>query len=436
MRLLVTSGALSAGLYAAALFVPDWGVEFTRFAGIYVLLAVAYGLAVWRVGALSGRDADSRGDSRERRVLAVIWIGAVVFRVLGLWSPPSLSDDLYRYLWDGHVLLEGINPYRYAPSAPELSALRDASWSLINNPGLPTIYPPFLILIFAGVAAVSPTVLAWKTAVVLFDLAAGFFWMRCLGHLGKPRTWAVLYLWHPLVVIEFASSGHADAVGVLLVVLACCLWAGGRWFRSGVAWTLAGLVKFLPWVALPLLARRLGWRWFLLPLVVLLFYGPFLLNGADALGSLGVYAAKWRSNDFLFSFVLPGSETPTEAALRITKSLLAVAVTGVWVALILFRRPLPAVYSWTVGVAFLLSPVVHPWYVLWLLPALLFLPHVAWWVWSLTVFIAYIPLSAFKLGGAWVESPGWKTVEYLPVLVLLPVQLWLELRRSDRSDAQ
>ena len=260
----------------------------------------------------------------------------------------------------------------------------------------------------------------WKIVVVVFDLASAFLLMKTLKHLGRSRKWVMLYLWHPLVVVEFAGSGHADAVGVMLVSAGLYGAARMNWLGSGTAFTMAGLVKFLPWVAVPVLIRRLGLRWLLFPGIAALFYLVFSRNGVDALGSLTTFAARWRANDFLFSF-LPGAADPDPGSgLGPARNLAAGMVAVVWLALIARRRPLATVYLWTLGALFLLSPIVHPWYLLWLLPALVVAPHPAWWVWTLTVILAYHPLPGFLGAGTWNET-GWiKAVEYVPVLLLLP----------------
>lgn len=439
---LVVSAILSAGLYTALLLLGDWGTALPTFLRVYAFLLVLYGAALAGAARMAGgfpRGGTGRTPgsatlpaSLDRRSALVVLGGALLFRLLLLPAPPGLSDDVYRYLWDGRVLLAGVNPYRFSPLAPELASLRDALWTHINHPELPTIYPPLLMVAFALVAFVSPTILAWKAFLVLVDLGAGLALMGALAARGIPRVWAVLYLWHPLVVVEFAENGHADAVGVLLVSLAFLYWAKDRNLRAGIALALGGLVKFLPWVAVPALLPRLRWRWLLLPLLVAACYLPFALGGIDALGSLRVFASKWRGNDFLFTFLLAG-RPPDQAALFAAKRVAAILVAAVWLAAVFTRRPLPSFYAWTVGAILLLSPVVHPWYVIWLLPALLFVPHPAWWVWSLLVIVAYFPLPEFRVSGLWVESWGVKAVEYLPVLLLIPVQIALE--RGRRSGA-
>jgi hypothetical protein len=437
MRWLSASGILSLGLYVAAVMVPDWGREFTRFLPIYALLIVAYALAIWGVRTLTRSAPWGTLDHRpaginETKIAAFVWAFAIGFRVVALAANPDLSDDLYRYLWDGRVLLSGGNPYEHPPTASQLEALRNGHWAFINNAELPTIYPPLLILVFAAVGWLSHTVVAWKIAAAGFDLAAGYFLMRALALRGRSRLWAVLYLWHPLVVVEFAGQGHADAVGIFFVALAFWSWAGSRWMGAGTALTLAGLVKFLPWVAVPVLLRRLRWKWFVFPALVAAFYLPFELGGADTLESLGVFAAKWRANDFVFSFWLREGDAEEIGLLR-AKWIGAILAGAVWLWLVSRRRSLPSVYSWSVGVLFLVSPVVHPWYITWLLPAVVFLPHVAWWLWSVTVILAYVPLPMFRDLGVWEESMLVKTVEYLPVLMLIPLQVWWERKSGPRS---
>ena len=91
----------------------------------------------------------------------------LALRVPAWMAPPAHSDDVYRYLWDGKVQRAGINPYRFAPDAVELTALRDADWARINNRQLPTIYPPLAEAAFAA----APSLGAWKLLVALADLA-------------------------------------------------------------------------------------------------------------------------------------------------------------------------------------------------------------------------------------------------------------------------
>ena len=85
---------------------------FLKLVGIQATL---YLVAAWL--GLRGRDS--------RSVLIIGLVFAALFRLSILFSPPYLSDDLYRYVWDGRVQAAGINPYRYIPADQSLVGLRD-----------------------------------------------------------------------------------------------------------------------------------------------------------------------------------------------------------------------------------------------------------------------------------------------------------------------
>jgi hypothetical protein len=425
---LLAGGAVCAMGYIAYASNPAVFVAFDHLAPLWLALLLGYTAALrgaygtWRFPFLGFPEQEN--DSSRTRPLVVIWAGAILFRALLVSGAPVLSDDVYRYLWDGKVLLHGINPYRYPPNAPELAGLRDALWPFINHPELPTIYPPLCMLVFAWVAWITPTVLTWKVAVVCLDLLAGYAFMRALEVRGKPRSRVALYLWHPLVLLELAGNGHVEALGLLFVGLAFWAWAKQKPLATGLSLGLGGMVKFLPWVAVPSLLPRLRARWALVPLMIGACYLSFWRPGLNPLGSLGVFVGKWRGNDFLFSVFV--SHQATEAELRVAKLISLGCVCLVWLVTVRLRRDWISTYAWTVGTVFLLSPVVHPWYVIWLLPVLFVLPHPAWWVWSCTVIIAYQPLAAYRATGLWEESLAWKAWEVSPALTLLPLQAWLE----------
>ncbi|NNF08640.1 MAG: hypothetical protein HKN21_17895, partial [Candidatus Eisenbacteria bacterium] len=132
--------AILSSFGCVALFsVPNWSQQFTLYAALYG--------ALFAIAVLAA--ALNRKHDLTAREWIVFWAAALFGRGLLIFHEASLSDDIYRYLWDGHVLLSGINPFRYAPNDPVLVELHTAFWGLINNPELPTIYPPLLQLVFA-----------------------------------------------------------------------------------------------------------------------------------------------------------------------------------------------------------------------------------------------------------------------------------------------
>ena len=118
----------------------------------------------------NGEDGTERGNQDGVASLRTIWLIAVVMRVALLPLAPELTDDFYRYLWDGHVQLAGTNPYLYAPGAPEVEGLRTAWHHLINNPTVPTIYPPLAQLVFLMIALGGSSITLMKLIWIACDL--------------------------------------------------------------------------------------------------------------------------------------------------------------------------------------------------------------------------------------------------------------------------
>jgi len=190
---------------------------------------------------------------------------ALLLRLLFLFAPPQLSDDVYRYLWDGRQLLRGNNPYAVAPAAilppPDLEAVH----SRINHPGYVTLYPPAAQVVFAGGAALGGGITGLKAVLVLFDMGLCALLLTVLGQLGMPSWRSVLYAWNPLPVLEIAGSGHVDGAGLTMLMGAFCLLLNERntapaahprqwpFLLAGALTACAALVKLFPLVLTPVL---------------------------------------------------------------------------------------------------------------------------------------------------------------------------------------
>ena len=347
----------------------------------------------------------------------VIFAVAIAFRLLLLPQTPWLSNDIYRYLWDAHLLQHGVNPYRYPPQAPELEALRAAEiYSVLSHKHVHTVYPPLLQLLFwsgkslgerfglGGLAGI-------KLVFVLLDLLLVAALIKLLPRFQLDARWAILYAWHPLPIIEIAGNGHSDGVGVFCLVLALAALQKNRWRCGAVFLALATLVKFIGILLLPLLflmkeRRRAAWQAVAIFLLVFCAsYLPFLAAGKDLVSGLMMYSAKWRFNGGIFSlffapvhallpdsmvtfFLVPrGWDLTAEVlttrridlALLVTKTAMAVLFLYVYFRvwrhvsqMIKQGHPLPWAGAGLILLAgfFLLSPTLHPWYLLWILPLL------------------------------------------------------------------
>ena len=328
-----------------------------------------------------------RGDDpgRSGRAAVLVVATAVVLRLMLLPTPPE-STDINRYVWDGRVQAAGINPYRYIPADPALKFLRDDEiYPEINRANYaPTIYPPLAQAVFFLVTRVSETLLAMKAAMVLFEGLAAWALLRLLRRRGLPPARVLLYLWHPLPLGEIAGSGHVDAVAVACVALALLAAEARRPVWAGIALGGAVLVKFFPAVIGPALGRRWDWR---LPLAgaatIALVYLPYLGVGAKIFGFLGGYSDEEGLSDgsglylwMLLRHLLP---VPQNAfRLFLPAAALVIGALGLKIYLSRTRR------GADIGAALVLAGTLsvltsphYPWYFLWLVPFLPFVPSTA-----------------------------------------------------------
>jgi len=369
----------------------------------------------------------------------VWWLG-LAGRAALLPLLPYFSDDIYRYMWDGWVQLQGVNPFRYAPADEALASIRTVWHPLINHPTVPTIYPAGAQLAFRMLALPGLAIVVFKLAWVACDL--GVAWT--IDRMTRERKDALpllLYLWSPLLIVEVAWSGHLEPLALLPLVLACLIdrRAGaprrdrqdpsrGASLLSGTLLGLAASVKLAPLAALPALWRRRGWAAALAALLVpSLLYAVYAGAGPMLFSGLREFADRWEFNAGAYRILVVAL-----GSVQLAK--LAAAAVVVVVALEAARRrwSLDRTLLWTVGAALLLSPTVHPWYVLWVLPFAALFRQRAWIAFTGLVFLAYWGLGAYRSGGVW-RQPDWLPwLIYLPVYALL-IHDGIRAKRLSRS---
>ena len=312
---------------------------------------------------------------------------AFALRIALLIAPPMLSSDIYRYVWDGMVQNAGINPYLHIPADAALANLRDtAIYTNINRADYaPTIYPPFAEMLFAAIAAISPTLLAMKAAMLAMEAVTIFCLLRLLNLAGKPAAQVLIYAWNPLAIWEFAGNAHVDAAAAAMLVLALLLRATARPGLAGLTLGAAILTKFLPAIAAPALWQRgtAGWRIIAGALFcVTALYAFYIIwgdAGSHVLGFLGGYSGEEGLNTGSGIWALAGvgllTDLPTWAApLYLSLTAIGLAALGCWIA---FRaRPNQGTQADTIRLcrdAALLATTLmlaisphYPWYFVWL----------------------------------------------------------------------
>lgn len=363
---------------------------------------------------------------------AHVRVGVLLLLAAGLRVPawiqgPVLSDDLERYVWEGELVLRGVDPYAHAPDAPELAAVRaelPALHARVNHPDVAAVYPPLAQTVNAAgvwLARALPGDRVANARIVLrcvylaCDLGVLLLLARWCARRGRSAACAVAWGWCPFLAFEFAGSGHLDALAVLLLVGAFVLREEGRAEgRASVLLALAALVKLLPLVAVPAWLRGSGARSrSVLALCVVLALGaaPLFLSNSGFAG-LSEYGTRWEGFNLAFRGIASvverldgGSSGPEELRLlarRVAGTLWLAIVVAAW-----FQKRDAADFTRIAIAAFLvLTPVLHPWYLAWILPFVALRADAEWVVLAAAAPLLYAPLAAGRERGDWTE-PSW-----------------------------
>lgn len=285
-----------------------------------------------------------------------------------LFLVPRTSDDAYRYVWDGRVLLAGIDPYRYVPLDPALAALRDMSLfpegepPLINRPGVPTIYPPVAQLWFALVASFTPKV-AGTLGVQIAAAGAVVVTTWFLARYLRDRSgWALIYGACPAVALEAANGAHLDAISALCVFGLGWAAVRKRHWLAGIFLGLAGGIKLVPLLLAPVFLRRGRWRTTLTAggLVIVTYLPHLIAVGVLVVGFLPGY---WREEGYdgvrrfaLLSWLPENWRMPVALLLATCCAALAVVRSA--------REPVLVTCCWLYGCSFLIATPIYAWYAL------------------------------------------------------------------------
>lgn len=354
-----------------------------------------------------------------------------VVRLSFLTLSPIGSDDVYRYMWDGKVQASGINPYVYAPNAPELGSLHTQLLpASVNHPDMKSVYFPFSQWIFyAGYRLSGESVWGYKLILLAAEILTVLGLFLLVGRLHVSPKFVLLYAVCPLPIVQFALDAHLDGLGLPFLVFALASYLDGRKLLSYALITLSISIKPVALLLLPILFlhERGGWnkiRVVVIPLA--LFVAQFLpyLFISDPFEALFTFARNWSFNGVVFEtldlFFANNQTTRLVCALLLCSALL-----------VLYRRkrdPFEVLY-YSILLLLIFSPVVHPWYVAWLTVLLPLVQHWSGIFFSCAISATAYTVVRYQLHGVWDQSAVVLAAEYLPVLALM----FFEFRRLHRD---
>ena len=408
-------GVLAAGLTGIYVWVgqqDDLDTHMPEFIGLLLLAGILYVIAVFLVERFRLGTA----------AMIVILVAAVLFRLALLPATSSLSDDVYRYQWDGRVQRAHLNPYVTIPSSPKLAWLLNPDNP--EPPGIdtPTIYPPLSEFAYRMIY----TVPGYKRASTMLDLASVGMLLLLLAAMRLPSHRVLVYAWNPAVLVSFAMSGHFDPLAILTFLAALFFLVRNRPAISTAALALSFLSKFFPVLLLAAFFKRVRLAYVgIFAALVFAFYLPFLGVGLHLFDGARNYGRDWSNNASFFpllQFVVK-----SKAHTGFLAGLMVLGVMGY-----LAKRRAGLLWSSLVltGGVLLVSPTAYPWYFTWSIPFLCFYPSAAWLLMSITSVLAYTPPIADGAGNSLLML----LLEYGPVSLWLAYYCWAahRTRRSAR----
>ena len=460
-RLLCIGGLLAAAAVGLVLLAPEFHYEAAlsqRPTALFVGLLIGAGALYLLLLRITGHCAPSA------KLLWLCFVIGLLMRIVQFAGPPIYENDFYRYLWDGAVTAQGLDPYaeapndiqkhrsvsallkslpgaKHTPQLDQLAALTSNSglvFQRIGYPHLSTIYPPLAQAGFAAAYWIEPFSLnAWRLVLLVAEILSFLLIFQLLRTSAQNPLWSLLYWWNPLVISEFANSAHMEPL--LLPFLLAAFWALHRHRRFLVALglALAAAVKLWPLALAPSLLQRgqprvqsyaaVG----LLVILVPIFLWPQLRHLADPQTGLFNYAADWQRNSFAFYWLSRGLALlvqNTNYADTAARAVVAVVVSGL--ALWLLPRATANMHTqarhWCIVIAalFLLGPTGYPWYFAWFLPFLCLWRNPALLALTVVLPLYYtrFPLTANDLHHVfqhWVV-----TLEFLPIWLGLGWLAW------------
>ncbi len=378
---------------------------------------------------------------------------SILFRFCFLFSIPHLTDDFYRFIWDGRLLAAGYHPFAelpryYIENKIIIAGVDQTLFEKLNSPDYFTIYPPVNQFIFWVVAKLSPNSILGSVVVMRsFILAAeiGSLWLirKILLHYQLPPKNILLYALNPLVIIELTGNLHFEALMIFFLMFSFWLMTKKKLALSALQFSLAICAKLLPIILLPLLFVRLGWKksfiyYLLVGAFCVLFFLP-LLNMEIISGfreSIGYYFKKFEFNASIYYLVREwgfwkyGYNIIQTVGIKLARyCAVSILLYAIWdfiqnskfkiQRLDFAYRLLLTAYLFTLCIYFSFSTIVHPWYITTLLALAVFTKFRFPIVWAGLIFLTY---AGYSING-FSENLWFTAIEYVAVFGYLAYEI-------------
>lgn len=365
-------------------------------------------------------------------------ISGILFRLIFLLVEPNLSQDFYRFIWDGELVLSGINPYLQSPDTiMENGGILLANAQELHN-GMGSLsarhfsnYPPlnqllFAISAFLGGKSIMGSLIAMRSIIILADIGIYYFGKKLLRYLNRSPYLIFWYFLNPLVIIELTGNLHFEGVMLFFLIWGLFLITLNKWLFAAIAFACSISVKLVPLMFLPLFITYFGFRksmkfYIVLGLAILMgvlpFYSSEFLNNYT--NTVGLWFSNFEFNAGIYNLIkqiaIKFDAKPWEL-IKIYGKLVPYIMIG-FVLLLTFLRDnkkmsiLISSMLWVLVLYYFLSSTVHPWYIIFLVGLSVFTDYRFPLAWSVVIILSY---SAYE-NPEFKENLGFLFIEYFVV---------------------
>lgn len=327
-------------------------------------------------------------------------------RFILLFSFPLLSDDIYRFIWDGSGILNGINPFAFTPQElmqNKPAWLDELLFQKMNSPNYFSVYPPinqlaFVLSALPGKGNLLASIIILRIIILVFDIGNIYLIKKLLKFYNKDEKLVFWYALNPLVIIEFTGNLHFEAVMIFFTLLSVWFLVSNKWVFAAITLGLAVCAKLLPLIFLPLFIKHIGWKKsiyavLICGITILILFLPFIYNlelAKNFISSIQLYYGKFEFNGSVYQILkaVGWKWLGYNPIAYTSKILLTLTLIGFLITYLKSKNIFEGIF-WLMFIYTIFGAIVHPWYILILVA---FTPFVKWRfgiLWSVLICLSY-----------------------------------------------
>lgn len=382
---------------------------------------------------------------------------SVIFRFILLFSVPNLSDDFYRFIWDGRLLASGHHPFAHLPSyyienKVAIPGIDEVLFSQLNSKEYFTIYPPvaqFLFWLSAKLSwSVYGSVIVLKSFNLVAEIGSIIILKKLLNQFGLPIRKVLIYALNPLIILELIGNAHFEAIMIFFILLSIYFMRKNRVTLAAISMGFSIGVKLIPLIFLPAVKKLSGsliaLKFSAIALTACALFSMPLLNEQMLTGfqnSLQYFLAKFEFNASVYYLIREiGYAAFGHNVIYFAGPVLALVALLLIIKLSfkgvpkLFLDPLITnsekkpdnllLYIHTLAgcllIYYLFTTTLHPWYISTLFVLSIFTSFRFTILWTYMIFLTY---AGYSIDGfdenLWIVS-----LEYITVFGFFAFELW------------